>query len=383
MRIVHLSTMMSFYGGEVHLASLAQGLHTMGHDVVCVARPGSELAGVLPTLGVEVRTLPLVDWFDPQSVTRLGHLVRHLRCDILHTHLPRDYFLAAVATLGTTVVNVGTRHQLRPLSHAFFKRPFLNRFSGFIAVSEAVRQGLLQADVLPEEIITVIPHGLDNGWHGPEIPSRVQAATSRLRLKVGATGSDHLVGCVGRLCPTKGIDTLIDAIANLKHRWPRLKLCLVGDETSGSGYREKLQKRINLLGLNDRVVLAGYLKDAGRLSGAFDIQVMPSSAEPFGLVTLEAMNAGVPVVVTDSGGSPEIVRDGVEGFLFGPGDAAALARNLESLLESPGLREEMGRRGRLRIVETFSRQEMLARTEAVYLRVLKGRTEPAGGKKSA
>ncbi len=379
MRIVQLSTMMSYYGGEVHLASLAGGLQAMGHDVVCVVRPGSELADALPGLGVEVRSLPLVDWYDPPSVTRLGYLVRHLRCEILHTHLPRDYFLASVATLGTTVVNVGTRHQLRPLSHALLKRPFLQRFSGFIAVSDAVRQGLLQADAVPEERITVIPHGLDNR----EISPSVQAATGRLRLQVGALGSDQLIGCVARLCPTKGIDTLIDAFASLKNCWPRLKLCLVGDETPGSGYREKLQGRINLLGLKDRVFLTGYLEDAGRLSGAFDIQVVPSAAEPFGLVTLEAMNAGVPVVVTDSGGSPEIVRDGVDGFLFGPGDAAALARKLESLLESPGLRVEMGRRGRQRIKSTFSRQDMLTRTEAVYLQALKGKSEPAGGQKSA
>ena len=92
MRIIQLSTMMSYYGGEVHLASLATGLQALGHQVVCVVRPKSELAEVLPGLGVEIRALPLVDWFDPSSVARLASLVRHLRCEILHTHLPRDYF---------------------------------------------------------------------------------------------------------------------------------------------------------------------------------------------------------------------------------------------------------------------------------------------------
>ncbi len=377
MRIVHLSTMMSFYGGEVHLASLAEGLQLQGHDIICVVRPGSELADVLPGLGVKVQVLPLIGWFDPSSVSRLRKFLRQYEGDILHTHLPRDYFLASVATLGTGVVNVGTRHQLLPISYPFLKRPFLNRFSAFIAVSEAVRQGLLWANAVPEEKMMVISHGLT--------PGQVikKSAVNRLRLQIGATESHILIGCVGRLCPTKGIETLLEALANFKKRWPLVKLCMVGDETSGSGYRKQLQHRIHVLGLKDVVVLTGYLENAEFLSGGFDIQVVPSVAEPFGLVTLEAMNAGVPVVVTNTGGSPEIVRDGVEGFLFTPGDVAALARKLESLLESPGLRSEMGKRGQQRIRDKFSRQAMLTETEAVYLRALKFNSEPAGGKVSA
>ena len=316
------------------------------------------------------------------SVTRLSHLLRSLGCDILHTHLPRDYFLAAVATLGTTVVNVGTRHQLYPLSHAFLKRPFLKRFSGFIAVSEAVRKGLLQAGVVSAEQLSVVHHGL-------ELPLETtldRAVAGRLRLLTGAIGDVQLIGLVGRLCPSKGMETVIEAMIGLKDRWPRLKVVMVGEESPGSGYRAYLQDKIDRLGLGGRVVLAGYVEQAGELSGFFDIQVVPSAAEPFGLVTLEAMASGVPVVVTAAGGSPEIIRDGVEGFLFAPGDAAALARKLDCLLDSPGLCRAMGQLGRQRVVEVFSREEMLDRTEAVYRRALKyssKHSEPAGRKASA
>ncbi len=378
MRIVHLSTMMSYYGGEVHLASLAAGLRARGHEVTCVVRPGSEMAEVLPEMGLEVRTLSLVDWFDPSSVTRLSRLVRSLHCDILHTHLPRDYFLAAVVTLGTGIANVGTRHQLRPLSHMLLKRPFLNRFSEFIAVSEAVGQGLLRAGVVPADRLTVVRHGFDRQ---PE-SSLNRAALGRLRLQAGVAAETPVVGFVGRLCPTKGVETLIRAVGILKKRWPGLKIILVGDETPGSGYRRRLQKMIQHLALEDMINFAGYLDGAGQLSKAFDIQVVPSVAEPFGLVTLEAMAAQVPVVVTDSGGSPEIVRDGVEGFLFAPGDEKALARKLDCLLDSKGLRQEMGSRGLQRVMDSFSHAGMLDRTEVVYRRAL-GISESAGQKISA
>ena len=285
MRIVHLSTMMSYYGGEVHLAQLAAGLRDRGHEVTAVVRPGSVLSRVLPDMGLEICVLSLVDWFDPSSVARLARLLRTLPCDILHTHLPRDYFLAAVATLGTGIVNVGTRHQLRPLSHAFLKRPFLQRFSEFISVSIAVEEGLLQAAVVPPERLSVVHHGLEL----PPMTFDDRATVGRLRLQAGATSCTPLVGFVGRLCPTKGVDTLIRAAGLLKNRWPRLKIVLVGEETSGSGYRSHLQEMIRQLALEDMICFAGYLDGAGKYSQAFDVQVVPSVAEPFGLVTLEAM----------------------------------------------------------------------------------------------
>jgi len=378
MRIVQLSTMMSYYGGEVHLASLAAGLQARGHEVTCVVRPGSDLEKFLSAQGLNVRALPLVDWFDPASVARLSRLLRGLQCDILHSHLPRDYFLSAVSTLGTGIVNVGTRHQLHPLSHAFLKRPFLQRFSEFIAVSEAVGTGLLQSSVVTPERLTVVHHGLESPTEFPWGNSEI----ARFRLQAGASAEIPMVGFVGRLCPSKGVETLVRAVGLLKNRWPRLKVVLVGDENRGSGYRAHLEKMIRDLSLEKMIVFSGYLNGARQISNVFDIQVVASAAEPFGLVTLEAMGAGVPVVVTDSGGSPEIVRDGVEGFLFEPGDEKSLARKLDSLLDSPGLRREMGRRGLQRVAESFTHAKMLDRTEEVYRRAL-GLAEPAGGRQSA
>jgi glycosyltransferase involved in cell wall biosynthesis len=366
MRIVQLSTMMSYYGGEVHLVNLAAGMQAKGHDVCCVVRPGSDLAGVLPSQGLEFRALPMAGWFDPVSVVRLSSLLKNLGCDILHTHLSRDYSLAALATLGTPIANVGTRHLLRPFSHPFLKRPFLRRFSGFIAVSEAVRTGLLQVGVVPPEKVTVVHNGIDL----PPAPWLNREAADKFRLQMGLVGDDPLIGFVGRLCPSKGVATLIDALDQLKERWPRLKLCLVGQDTPGTGYRSHLQDHVARLGLADSVRFAGYVKTANRFSGAFDIQVVPSLAEPFGLVTLEAMACGVPVVVTNTGGSPEIVRDGEDGFLFAPGDTTNLVAKLDHLLGSPALRREMGERGRQRVADTFSSVEMLNRTETVYRRVL-------------
>lgn len=360
MRILQISTMTSYYGGEVHLAQLAAGMQTRGHEVLCVVRPESELAKRLPEKGLAVETMPLVDWFDPLSVARLTRLLRSLGPGILHSHMPRDYFLAAVASLGTEMVNVGTRHQLRPISHTLLKRPFLNRFAAMIAVSEGVRKGLAGNAAVDDGRLHVIHHGL------PPSHRTLRSEALRLRLQIGAGASDPVVGFVGRLSPDKGVQVLISALSQMMGRWPHLRACLIGDEESGSGYRAYLEELIAALGFTDRFLFTGYREDAARMIGAFDIQVVPSVAEPFGLVTLEAMSAGLPVVGTRAGGTRELVRDGVEGFLFEPADVDALARKLEILVESPGLCREMGLRGKKRAQEEFSYARMLDATEAVY-----------------
>jgi glycosyltransferase involved in cell wall biosynthesis len=175
---------------------------------------------------------------------------------------------------------------------------------------------------------------------------------------------------VGRLCPSKGLETLLRSIALLAPRWPELKVFVLGDEVGGRRYRQQLERLAVNLGLADTVLFFGYVDDAASLSAEFDVQVICSTAEPFGLVTLEAMAQSRPVVATATGGSPELVRDGVEGFLVRPDDADTLARRLDCLLDSPGLRREMGQRGRRRVYENFTRRNMLDRTEELYREIM-------------
>ena len=359
--------MSGYYGGEICLQSLATGMAERGHRVSCVVRGGSELHRRLSAAGLDVLNLPLVDWFEPWSVSQLGRWLRRQQVQILHTHLPRDYFIAATATLGSGIRNVGTRHQLHPISHSLFKRPFMRRFSAMIAVSDAVRRGLVASSLLADERLVTIHNGID-----VTEPVLLPPAAGSLRARAGVSASTPVVGFVGKLCPSKGLETLLQAVAGLRRRWPGLRLFVLGDEPGGGRYRGHLEALTRRLELAETAVYFGYVPDAAACAGEFDVQVVCSLAEPFGLVTVEAMAQSRPVVVTATGGSPEIVRDGVEGFLVRPGDADTLARRLDCLLDSPGLRREMGRRGRRRVRRKFTRQAMLDRTEALYADVLAG-----------
>lgn len=354
--------MTGFYGGEVCLLNLAAGMRRRGHSVAGVVRPSSRLRRELEFAGVEVRTMPLVDWYEPVSVARLRRWLVREDIQILHTHLPRDYFIAAAATLGTGVLNVGSRHQLHRISLPVLKRPFMSRFSSMIAVSRAVRRGVTASEIMDADRIVTIPNGIERVVNDGSVLDLRQAAN------VGPDTS--VVGFVGRLCPGKGVEMLLEAAALLRSRWPDFRLFIVGDGPGVNGYVRGLRKMATRLGLAENVRFFGYVNNAAAACSVFDVQVVCSQAEPFGLVTVEAMAQGLPVVATNSGGSPEIVRDGVEGFLVEPDDARTLALRLDCLLDSPGLRREMGARGRERARRRFSIEQMLDATEALYMKVL-------------
>jgi len=354
--------MTGYYGGEVCLVNLAAGLRRRGHAVTCAVRPGSRLEAELRARGIAVTGLPLRHWFDPMGVGRLRRWLVREGVEILHTHLPRDYFLAAVASAGTGVRNVGSRHQLHPVSQAVFKRPFLRRFAAMIAVSAAVRRGLLESGLVEPGRVATVPNGI-------ELPGPAGSPAS-LRSRAGLGPAAPVVGFVGRLCPGKGIETLLQAASLLGPRYADLHVFVLGDAPGRGRYLEHLRAVAARHGIAARVHFFGYVPDAALACAEFDVQVLCSRAEPFGLVTLEAMAQRRPVVVTDTGGSPEIVRDGIDGFLVPPGDAAALAVRLACLLESPGLRAEMGRRGRLRVERWFTTDRMVRATEGVYAAAL-------------
>lgn len=366
MRIAYLSTQVAYYGAEVHLRQLATGMLERSHDVACVVRPGCALQAELHRSGIPMLVLPLVDWFDVASIKRLGCWLNRRGVQILHTHNPRDYYIAAVASLGTEASNIGTRHLIHRISAPVFKRPFLRRFPAMIAISEAVRTGLLASRVLDPERIILVHNGIDL--------DRALPQRDGLRRRVGLDDGAPVIGFVGRLCPEKGLQTLLAAarlLVNAGHT--QLKVFIVGDDTTGGDYAGLLQQRVAALDLKGAVHFFGYVPDAARASADFDVQVVCSDAEPFGLVTLEGMAHRHPVIATASGGSGEIIRDGVDGYLVQPRNPQALAARLSQLLRRPHLRAQMGHRARRRVEESFSLTRMLERTEAIYRDVLAGR----------
>lgn len=363
MRVAFLSFQRGYYGGEVHLRDLAATMQRRGHEVTCLVRPRGALAERLRDDGIPTRTVNPGHWYHPLTVLDLRRQLQQRRPEILHTHAPHDYYLAAVASWGLPVLNVGTRHQLRPIGHASVKRPFLGRFRAMIAVSEAVRDGLLASGLPARKVVTV--------RNGIAVPTAAgDSGAARRVLALGADGGP-VVGFVGRLCPSKGVLELVWAMSLLRGRWPGLRLVMVGE----GPLHDRLTRLATRLKVDLRLV--GYRPQAADLMPAFDLLAVPSVAEPFGLVTLEALARGVPVVATRSGGSREIIRDGVEGVLVGPGDPEALARGIHHLLRDQSALAACRAAGPRRVAQAFSLSQQVEATEQVYRLVLQGAPLPA------
>lgn len=191
----------------------------------------------------------------------------------------------------------------------------------------------------------------------PGIPLGPYAHPDReaARTLLGLEPDERAIGIVGRLQPWKGQHLLLRAGAKILGHEPRARIVVIGGAVGGfsANHPAELRSLAQDAGIDDRVSFLGHRDDVPALLPGLDVFVMASDAEPFGLVTVEAMAAGVPVVASRAGGTPEIVIDGVHGSLFEPGDVLALADAVISILGDPGRAATMAAAGRSRAFEAF------------------------------
>jgi glycosyltransferase involved in cell wall biosynthesis len=195
--------------------------------------------------------------------------------------------------------------------------------------------------------------------------SASRAERARTRTALGLAPEDQAWICVARFAPQKAHDVLLHAFAAALRREPRLRLVLVGDDPYGDG-RARMEALARELDLGASAVFTGIRRDVPALLAACDGFVMPSLWEGLGLVFLEAMAAGLPVVSTRVSAVPEVVLDGRTGLLVPPGDPAALAEALSVLAGDPVRMRALGAAGRARVRAEFGLERMVRETLAVY-----------------
>jgi len=224
------------------------------------------------------------------------------------------------------------------------------RLRCFIGVSEAVAESLRRIGI-PAAKIQVIHNGLSDPSAG--LPARP------------ARGSEVNIGIVGQIGAWKGHEDLVEAFALIAAQYPEARLHIFGpDDREFAGH---LKRRAADLGIAPRLVWRGFVRDRAKIYPMMDICVVPSrSADPLPTTAIEAAFFGLPVVATRRGGLPEIIEDGMTGYLVEAERPQELAQRLGELLRSADLREKMGAAARKRAQEHFSRERFVAD----FLRVL-------------
>ena len=359
MKVVHLLKVTGVAGAEQHLLRLLPALRERGVDARFV---GLDVAGSdadrlyarLADAGVPVGHVRCTTDVNPRMARDVVRTLRGLRPDLLHTHLVHADVYGAVASRILRVPFVSTRHnddryQLGPFRYV--DRALASGASRLIAISDAVRRFLVDAG-LPDRKFETIRYGLDEM---PSLPSEVTPA------EAGVPDGAPLVLAIGRLIEQKDHATLLRAFARVHQRVPAARLAILGD----GPLLARTRALVGELGLAEVVVLPGRLETRDWLLRA-DVFAHSSRWEGFGIVLLEAMLAGLPVVATRVSAVPEIVVDGGTGLLVEAGDAGAMADAVDGLLARPADARALGEAGLARAQREFSVERMTDSTVAVY-----------------
>ena len=204
--------------------------------------------------------------------------------------------------------------------------------------------------------ICVVPNGIHQP--NPELLLSVDSVRRELNVPQDAP----LLVCVARLEREKGINSLIEAIPLVHHAFPETYCAIAG---SGS-LKDQLTEQIQNLQLQEKVHLVGFYSDVLSLINAADLFILPSPAEPFGLVLLEAMALAKPVVACRAGGPKEIVQDGKTGLLSPPNDSSAMSDAIIQLLNDVKKRQVYGQCGYERFQESYTAEKMVENTLKTY-----------------
>ena len=304
------------------------------------------------SLDIGATTEPIRDY---DTISNLAQLLRG-NLDIVHAHGLRGAIVGGFAARRAKLPYLFTVHNLLPrlnVVQSVILLELARKAARVIAVSEAVAN-TLQAVGLSYQKIAVVPNGVDlSRFEHPESSGPFRAAN-------GFSADDRILLAVGRLAPEKGFDVLIEAFASFQARVPNVCLVIAGDGPDGPHLKAQAEA------LGERVRFVGYTADTVPLYRAADIIVAPSRQEGQGIVPLEAMAAGRPVVASRVGGLVETIVEGRTGLLVPADDASALANALESLLNDPAKRVAMGAAGRERVRQDYALQTQIQKIEAIY-----------------
>lgn len=373
-RVLFLIRSLACGGAERQLACLASRLDPQYFDVrVLTFYPGGAVWDELhQSAQVHVDTLNKRGrWEVVRFVWRLVRYLRTWSPHILHSYLVEPSILGLVSArlAGSSKVIWGIRAsnmdhaEYEWISHASFTvAARLSRFAdGLVANSNAgktyhVHRGYQAND------FDVIENGIDTDTFQPLLESRCAR-----RREWGVQDDEVLVGVAARLDPMKGHAVLFEALPSVIQRVPGIRIALVGN--AASSYADSLRSRAASLGIMDRLIWAGELRDMATVYPAFDVLCSPSVfGEGFSNSIGEAMSCGVPCVVTDVGDSAAIV--GVAGTVVPPNDEHALAEALVRLAgTSVADRVAIGAGGRDSVRARFSVDRMVGRSAAMYRRI--------------
>ena len=295
-----------------------------------------------------------------RAVRHLVRLVRAHRVDLLHANGPQTNVPAALAGRLTGVPVIWHARNLLAGDMWDVDRALAPLATRIVCNAEAIRRRFAGSRGWDRSLTIV--NAVDTREFHPGVPR------APFRRELGIPDAAPLVGIVGRIGLGKGHEHFIEAALRLLAAGLDAHFAIVGDPLfdEDAWRADTLRRVVKDAGREDRIRFVGYRRDVPAVMRGLDVLVLASDAEPCGRVLFEAMASGTAIVATASGGTPEIVRDGLEGLLVPPRDPAALARAVGALAADASLRARLGVAGVARVAAEFTIERYVARILAVY-----------------
>lgn len=333
------------------------------HIILCLTEAG-EFARHIRSRSCRVIEFHKRAGNDIRLVRRMATAIKESGVDLLHARGWATLLETAVAARlagvratiygfhGKTANDLSKIRLLRWVAQAIGVRSY----DRLVTLNRRMREDFAAETFVPRERIRVIANGVDHELFHPGMDRE------ELRRRFGIPVERYVIGTVGRLDPVKNHEVILDALTLFSHTEGRPFLLIVGEGET----RTRLEDMVKRLGLEDDVRFIGYSNDTASLLACMDVYVQSSLYEGFSNTVLEAMSTGLPVVVTDVGGTRDLVDEGREGFFFAPTDPPQLARFVRRLWDDHVLRQRMGQQARARVCKDFVLRSMVDAYESMY-----------------
>ena len=376
-RILHIHTLPVISGSGINTFLTMRGMKGNRYESVLACAPGGALIDLVQRHGMEVRTFPsLVQPLHPlKDFKAVFELTAHLMkkpYQIVHTHNSKAGFvgrlsakLARVPVIVHTVHGFAFHQQERPWRRFVFRN--LERMAShwcdkMIFISQPLIDWALKERISCTRKTARIYSGIEMDLFHP-VSAQEKA---RLKAKWGLHEQETVIGMVSKLWEGKGHAVLIRAFREIIKEKPQARLVIVGE----GHLMEPLKALVRQMDLSDAVIFTGFLEDVPQILAIFDVAVLPSYFEGMGRVLLEAMAMEKPVVGTLVGGIPDLIEEGVNGYLVSPGNEGELASAVLKILNDKSLAVNMGEAGRKMMTDRFSADTMVRSIEEIYNELL-------------
>ena len=363
MKILELCTSAGWGGLELYVLNISKWLQQQGHDCLVVTSQDSLISRRLQDSGVKKAYItPRLKFLPIWAAIKLARVIDKQQSDILHVHWTKDLFLAVLAKCISSqkpkLVFIRhmtlTRHK-RDAYHRFIYQ----NIDAFLVITRRLQTEARKFLPLDDSKIHLLYHGV------AEQDQADQTTCEQFLRQKDLDRQAFRILLPGRIEHGKGQHILVEAVHILKQGGFELGVAMLGHIMDQS-YFDTLQKQIKSWGLEDNFRYLGFVENPVYIYNCFDVLVLTTYAETFGLVLIEGMKCGVPVVGSNAGGVPEVIEHGKTGLLYEPGDAAGLASCIRQLLDNQELCATLAKAGKQFADEVFSEQQHYTKLMQIF-----------------